>query len=128
MNLNTKLKLEYSFGNCSTTSLWNFISTPSGLSEWFADNVTNDKNRWVFEWENVSQMATVFLNRANHIVRISWLDSSRGYNFEMKIVREELTGTVILEVLDLIEEDELEDQTLLWNTQVEQLQRCMGVH
>ncbi len=128
MNLNTKLYLEYSFGNSSTASLWNYISTASGLSQWFADEVENVKGgNWTFKWDGSAQEAHVAVSRVSNSVKVRWLDFPANYFFEIKIVKDELTGIVSLVVNDLIEEDEVDDQTLLWNTQMEQLMRCMGI-
>ena len=42
-----KLELEYII-NTSPTILFNCLSTPSGLSEWFADDVNIKNDRYTF--------------------------------------------------------------------------------
>ncbi len=125
--LKEKIQLEFSFGNCSVVSLWNFISTPNGLSEWFADNVTQNKNKWTFHWGESSQQATLLFGRSSLSMKFRWIDDCRDYYFEMKIVVDDVTSLVGLVITDFIEEEEIEDHKLLWSTQIDNLMRCMGV-
>lgn len=42
-------RLEYSLKG-SVPVLWKLISTPNGLSEWFADNVQAEDSIYTFQW------------------------------------------------------------------------------
>jgi len=44
----TEFKIEYQLKTASLNVLWNSISTPLGLSEWFADGVTVNDSEFYF--------------------------------------------------------------------------------
>ncbi|MGB0186699.1 MAG: START-like domain-containing protein, partial [Flavobacteriaceae bacterium] len=49
--MSTKVKFELEFPiQASPQLLYNYISTPSGLSEWFADNVNSRGELFTFIW------------------------------------------------------------------------------
>lgn len=45
---------------------------------------------------------------------------------EMRIARHELTGDIVLTVIDFAEEDEQDDCRSLWAAQVDKLKRAIG--
>ena len=44
-----KFHIEYIFDKVSRRSLWNHLTTPPGLSAWFADDVIINGNIYVFK-------------------------------------------------------------------------------
>ncbi len=118
-----KLEMEYVV-NCSPKVLFNRLSTASGLSEWFADNVLVSGKKYTFMWDGTGQEAELVLKKENLIVRFNWLDDD-SY-FEFKITRDELTGDVSLLVTDFSDEDELEETRSLWDSQVTTLKHLIG--
>ena len=56
--MKTKITMEYLL-NTSPKIIYNHISTPWGLSEWFADNVHVRENHYVFVWDGAEQEAEI---------------------------------------------------------------------
>ena len=53
-----KIELEYIFSS-SVKVLFSRLSTPAGLSEWFADDVFQKGNQFIFIWNGSEQPATL---------------------------------------------------------------------
>lgn len=123
-----KVELEFAM-NTSPKLLYNRLSTPSGLSEWFADNVTIKNGKLNFMWEKSEQQAEILYKKQNKIARYKWTDDEDEETyFEFKIVTRELTGDVALVITDFAEDDNDEDDvTELWNTQVAKLKHAIGI-
>jgi len=124
MNVKTKIQLEYVL-NCSPKVLFNWLSTASGLSEWFADDVKIKGKKFTFIWEGSEQTAEMTLHKENKLVRFTWLDENDSY-FEFRITQDELTGDVSLIIIDFAEEDEIKETKGLWDTQVADLKHTLG--
>ncbi|MDO8952911.1 MAG: START-like domain-containing protein [Draconibacterium sp.] len=120
----TKIQLEYVL-NCSPKVLFNWLSTASGLSEWFADDVKVKGKIFTFIWEGSEQTAEMTLHKENKLVRFAWLDEDDSY-FEFRITQDELTGDVSLIIIDFAEEDEFEGTKGLWDTQIADLKHMLG--
>ena len=125
MGQKSKILLEYPI-NSSPTVLYNRLSTPSGLTEWFADDVIVTGKDFIFVWNGVEQPAQLIQIKEGKMVRYKWLDDEDEYYFEFSINRHELTGDVSLVVVDFSEEGEEEEVTELWNSQIADLKRVLG--
>ncbi len=126
MDTKTKIQLEYPI-NCSPKVLFNRLSTASGLAEWFADDVRVKGKDFTFVWEGTEQTAEKTLHKENQLVRYSWLDDElEGTYFEFRITKDELTGDVSLMVFDFHDEEEEDETTELWNTQIADLKHVLG--
>ncbi len=123
-----KYIVEYDFKKVSPSLLWMFLSSASGLSEWFADEVENVGKEYTFYWNKTPQKAILTSTRIGVFVRFHWEDdrNDRTY-FEMRITTSELTGATMLTVTDFAEKDEIEDSKELWDNEIERLQRRLGV-
>jgi uncharacterized protein YndB with AHSA1/START domain len=123
-----KYELEYTL-NSSPKVLFPRLSTPEGLSEWFADNVIVDGDLFSFFWPRSEAKARLAALKENKMVRFEWLDrENRETNyFEFRIDIEELTGDVALLITDFAEPDEKEDAIYLWDTQITDLKRILGI-
>jgi uncharacterized protein YndB with AHSA1/START domain len=119
-----KIQMEYVL-NCSPKVLFNWLSTASGLSEWFADDVKVKGKKFTFVWEGSEQTAEMTLHKENKLVRFSWLDEEDSY-FEFRITQDELTGDVSLIIIDFAEEDEVTETEGLWDTQIADLKHMLG--
>jgi len=122
-----KIQLEFTL-NTSPKLLYTRISTPSGLSEWFADNVQLNGKNFTFFWDDSEQVAKLLMKKANEYVRFQWEDDEgEEAFFEFRIAKDELTGDVALIITDFVEADEIEDTTDLWGSQVNELRRAIGL-
>jgi uncharacterized protein YndB with AHSA1/START domain len=120
-----KLLLEYTFKS-SPSVLYSRLSTASGLSEWFADNVIVRGKNYTFVWDSTEQEAEMIGNRQNDMVRFRWTDCDDECYFEFKVARDELTGDVSLVITDFVEEDETDDAKDLWDSQIAELKHALG--
>jgi hypothetical protein len=124
----TKFKIEYQLRMASLNVLWNSISNPLGLAEWFADGVTVKENEYTFTWEKNDQTAYLIHLKPNDNVRFQWdEDLNTDYYFELKIKVLEVTGELALIITDFAEPGEKDDLILLWNKQIEVLRRKSGI-
>ncbi len=128
--MKVQYELEYPM-NCSPKVLYPRISTPEGLAEWFADEVTSEGEIFFFTWNKIVSKARLLCTKENRMVRFEWIgrdnDSDKNTNyFEFKINIEELTGDVALIITDFAEPDEKEDAIYLWDTEVQRLKSVLG--
>ena len=119
-----KFHIEYIFDKVSRRSLWNHLTTPPGLSAWFADDVTINDNTYVFKWNRDEQEAEVLSVKPEISIRYRWTDN---VYFEFLIHTVELTGATALEITDFAEPDEKKDSINLWDSQVYELKRTLGI-
>lgn len=123
-----KFRLEYPTRS-SKTVLYNCLSTPSGLSEWFADNVDLKDNGkiFVFHWNGSEQEAEVLSAKDKSHIKFRWLDGEEDSYFEFKIEIDPMTHDKVLAITDFADdEEEQEEQTLLWDSQVKELMHVVG--
>ena len=119
--------LEYPI-NSSPKVLFNRLSTPGGLSEWFADDVNLHGAIYTFIWEQTEQQAEVMQRKDNKYIRFHWLgDEDNNAFFEFRLDQDELTGDVSLLITDFAEEDEKNDAIDLWDTQIAELKHVIGL-
>jgi hypothetical protein len=125
--MKNKLILEYPM-NCSPLVLYPRLSTPGGLSEWFADDVNVDGKFFSFIWDKVPQRAEVLQKRDMSFIRFRWEEEEQDSAFfEFRIVADELTNENALMVTDFVDDSEKKETTDLWNSQINALKRCIGV-
>lgn len=123
-----KFHIEYVFDKVSRRSLWNHITTPPGLSAWFADDVIIQEDTYIFKWDKDEQEALVISMKPEASIRYRWTDEEDEIAyFEFKIHTFELTGTTALEITDFATPDDKKDSIDLWDTQVEELKRTLGI-
>ena len=117
--------LEYPV-RCSPSILFEFLSTPAGLQEWFADKVDERDNVFFFSWNGSSQRAEVLESQEEKFIRFHWLDTPKEEYFEFSIEKSEITNQTILVVKDFAEKKEVKDQSMLWDYQVKDLFHRIG--
>jgi uncharacterized protein YndB with AHSA1/START domain len=123
-----KIVLEYTI-NCSPRVLYPRLSTPGGLSEWFADNVNIRGSRYSFFWDNSEQKAEIIQRKENRYIRFRWVDLEEpeaGW-FEFRINTDELTGDTALIITDFIEDEDKSSAIELWNSQIAKLKHVIGL-
>jgi uncharacterized protein YndB with AHSA1/START domain len=121
-----KIEIEYTM-NTSPRVLFPRLSTPGGLAEWFADNVTIKGKQYTFVWEGTGQRAEQAAIRENQMVRYEWLDEDEKTFFEFRLRTDELTGDQALIVTDFIDEGDKEDSINLWDSQISRLKHAIGL-
>lgn len=123
-----KFELEYTL-NCSPKVLFSRLSTPEGLGEWFAENVNVDGDLFTFIWNGSESIARLSALKENKLVRFEWLnlENEEENYFEFRINIDELTGDLALIITDFAEADEKEDSIYLWDSQIADLKRLLGI-
>jgi uncharacterized protein YndB with AHSA1/START domain len=111
----------------SPKMLFPFLSTPSGLAEWFANDVNFKGDLVTFIWDNSEEQAEIISKKANVYIRYRWLEDEDddGY-FEFRIVIDDLTTDVSLLLIDHAEEDEMDETKRLWESQIHNLLHVIG--
>jgi uncharacterized protein YndB with AHSA1/START domain len=123
-----KFTIEYVFDKAARSSLWNHIGTSTGLSGWFADEVSGGNTVFTFSWKNHSMDAQVIGVSPSNYIRFHWLeDEDPATFFEFRLHKNELIGGLMLEITDFIEPEEREAHITLWNTQIKDLKRMLGL-
>jgi len=124
----TQIQLEYII-NCSPKVLFNRLSTASGLAEWFADDVRVKGNFFTFIWGESHEVAQRKNLKDNKTVRFEWIEGESESNnsfFEFIINQDDLTNDVSLLITDFAEEDEIEETSDLWSSQISKLKQQLG--
>ncbi len=121
-----KIELEYIL-KVSPKLLYNRLSTASGLAEWFADDVFIKDKIYTFVWEGSEEVAELIAKKALVSVRFKWLEREDDAYFEFRIENHELTNDLTLYIIDHVEEDEQEEVTILWETQINNLKNTLGL-
>ena len=128
--MDQKVRYEIEFPiNSSPQLLYQYISTPSGLSEWFADNVNSRGEFFTFIWNDSEEKARLASKKTREKVKFKWVDDKgkdTEYFFELHILVDELTKDVSLMVVDFADKDEVEEATLLWENQISDLKHLIG--
>ena len=127
--MSDRIKFEMEFPiKVSQKLLFQYISTPSGLSEWFADNVNSRGEIFIFIWDDSEESAKLIRKTNNDKIQFQWLDDEEtDYYFELRIQFDEITKDVSLIVADYAEdEDEVEESKLLWTNQISDLMKVLG--
>ena len=126
--MDEKIKYEQEFPiHVSPSLLYTYISTPSGLSEWYADNVNSRGQVFTFIWEDVEERATLLSKKNGERIKFQWEeDEDSDYYFEMRIQVDEITKDVSLMISDFAEEDEVEEGKMLWESLISNLKQILG--
>lgn len=130
MRMDVKVRYEMEFPvNSSPQLLYQYISTPSGLSEWFADNVNSRGEYFTFIWNDSEEKARLSSKKSGEKVKFRWVDDNdkdTDFYFELRILEDEITKDVSLMVIDYAEEEELDEARLLWENQISDLKHVIG--
>jgi uncharacterized protein YndB with AHSA1/START domain len=123
-----KIKYEMEFPiHASPSLLYQYISTPSGLQEWYADNVNSRGEYFTFIWEGSEEVARLVSKKKSEFIRFQWeVDKGTDYYYEIYIQVDEITKDVSLMITDFAEEDELEEGKMLWDNMISELKQVLG--
>jgi uncharacterized protein YndB with AHSA1/START domain len=113
---------------CSPSILYNYISSASGLQEWFAHKVvTKSRTDYVFTFDDGQEVKATLLRSVNNkLTRFHFANSQEEEYIEMEIIIDELTEDVALKVTEFCNEDERREIEEVWHTQVETLKDVIG--
>ncbi len=125
--MSNKVKFEIEFViQSSPQLLYQYLATPSGLSEWFADNVNSRGELFSFIWDDSEEEAKLLKRKSDEFVKFAWEGNDDDTYFEMKIIVDEITKDVSLFITDFAEADEVEEAKMLWANQISDLKQVLG--
>lgn len=128
--MDDKVKFDIEFPiQASPQLLYQYISTPSGLSEWFSDNVNSRGELFTFIWDDSEEQAKLLNKKSGERVKFRWVeDEEDGLTcyFEIRIQVDEITKDVSLMVTDFADEDEVDESKMLWTNQISSLKQILG--
>jgi uncharacterized protein YndB with AHSA1/START domain len=121
-----KFEMEFVI-RASEDMVFEFVSTESGLSEWFCDDVNIRDGVFTFDWDGQVQQAKLVKEVPPQLIRYQWLDKNDGSYFEFRIQKDELTNDISLIITDFASDkaDEVSAR-LLWHSQVDKLLHVLG--
>ncbi len=125
MSKKIRYTLEYPV-RCSPGILFEFLSTSTGLQEWFADKVEDTDGLFSFAWNGSAEEADVVASEENKSIRFHWVNTPKEEYFEFSIEKSEVTNLTILIINDFAEKRDIKDQSQLWETQVKELFHRLG--
>ncbi|MCL5129361.1 MULTISPECIES: START-like domain-containing protein [unclassified Algibacter] len=128
MDEKVKYSIEFPI-QASPQLLYQYISTPSGLSEWFSDNVNLRGDMFTFIWDDSEEQAKLLNKKSGERVKFRWLEDDEegnSYYFEIRIEVDEITKDVSLMITDYAEDDEVEESKMLWSNQISSLKQVLG--
>ncbi len=123
-----KIELEYLL-KTSVKVFENLIFTPSGLAEWFADDVNVKDDVYDFHWDGSEERARLISKKLGGHIRWQWLhDEEDGLDtyFEIQYSVDQLTKALVLSIVDYADEEDYDEIKMLWESAVQELKRVLG--
>jgi hypothetical protein len=123
-----KFEQEYIF-KTSPKVLTSFLMTPSGLSEWFADDVNVKEDIFTFFWNGSQESARLLGKKNNEFIKFRWLeDEENGIDsfLEMRYNIDPMTKEVVFNLTSFATEEEMEEVQLYWENAIADLRRMIG--
>jgi hypothetical protein len=128
MSEKVKFEQEHLF-KTSPKVLNNMIMSPSGLSEWFADDVIIKDDIYTFYWDGSEESARLLSKKVNSHLKLRWLEDEEDEldtYLELRFEVDQMTKTVILHLTAFADDDELEESQLYWENTIGELKRVLG--
>ncbi len=111
---------------CSPSILFEFLSTPVGLSEWFADKVDSRDDVFKFTWNGAVDTAYKIEEIEEEYVRYRWDYYNDDEFFEFRVEQSPVTNETILTITDFADKFDIKDSESLWDSQVADLKHRIG--
>jgi len=118
--------------NASKKMLYPYISSASGLSQWFADDVTiNEDKVYNFIWDEEDHKAKMVSHRTHSYVKFEFLpeteeDEDDPAYFELRLEVNDLTQTVFIKITDYSDMDDNEELFDMWEGLIDGLKETVG--
>ena len=118
--------------NASRKIVFQYLSTASGLEEWFAEGVRiNEDKVFIFDFDNEEHYARVASLRINSHVKFEFFDPKDPYEsdhayIEFKLEENELTQSLFLKVIDYSDSYEEDELVAIWDGLISKLKEIIG--
>ncbi len=107
--------------------MYQYLSTPDALGEWFADNVNSRGKLFTFMWDDSEEIAERLSQKNDVFIRFKWVEDEEPETyFEFRIQVDALTKDVSLIVTDFSDDDEVEEIKMFWENQIAELKHTIG--
>jgi uncharacterized protein YndB with AHSA1/START domain len=125
----TKFVGEFEF-SASKKMLFSYISTASGLAQWFADdvNINNTDKTFTFLWDGDENKAAMVAYKVNSYVKFEFIeegDDDPNY-CEFKLDTNELTEATFIKITDYSDAEDVEELGEIWDALVSKLKEITG--
>ena len=121
-----KYEMEFIF-RASPAIIYQFITTPSCLVRWFCDEVDITGDIFTFNWDGAGEIAEMVDDIEEERVRFKWEDANDGEYLEFRMYKSDVTNETVLEITDFCDDDEVEEQRDLWESQISKMRiECGG--
>lgn len=125
-NNKEQIRLEFPI-KASPKIIYSMLTSPSGLSEWFCDDVNIRNKEFDFKWNGSVERALLLSQKENVHIKWKWDDGSEDSEyFEIRIEVDELTNDVALIVTDHADADEKASRILYWDNLIHKLMHAVG--
>lgn len=120
--------------NTSKKIIYPYLSTASGLAQWFADDVViNEDKVYNFIYDGENHYARPVIMRINHHVKFEFFDPSDEEEvdtdhpfIEFKLEENELTQTFYLRVIEYGDAYDEQEQRSIWEGLINGLKEIIG--
>ncbi len=120
--------------NTSKKIIYPYLSTASGLAQWFADDVViNEDKVYNFIYDGENHYARPVIMRTNHHVKFEFFDPSEEEEenhdrpfIEFKLDENELTQTFYLRVIEYGDAYDEQEQGSIWEGLINSLKEIIG--
>jgi uncharacterized protein YndB with AHSA1/START domain len=121
-----KFDMEFIF-RASPAILYTFITTPSCLVRWFCDEVDINEDVYTFTWSGAEENAEMVDDIEEERIRFKWEDAEEDEYLEFRMYKSTITNETVLEITDFCDDDEVDDQKQLWQSQLAKMKvECGG--
>ncbi len=115
----------------SCKMIYPYLHSPSGLADWFAEEVKVIGDCFDFIWDNESHKGRMTSQRLNKSVKFEFLseikeDETEAAFIEFKIENNEITGSTFLKITDFSSMNDKEELAELWSGLVQTLKEKIG--
>ena len=118
--------------NASRKMLFPYLSTATGLCQWFADdvNINNIDKTLIFIVDGDERIAKIDSIKNNRYVKFRFLNNDEkpkdNDTLEFRLEINELTQSVFVRVIEYTETDDLEESYQIWDNLLSQLKEIIG--
>lgn len=120
-----KFTLEYIIRS-SPSILFEFLTQPSNLAQWFSDYCDSQGDIFIFGWGGSFERARQVDVVEDQSVKYHWEHANKDEFFSFRVYKSEIANDTVLEITDFAENKEIKEQTALWDKQVEDLKHTIG--
>ena len=120
-----RIDMEFIF-KASPSIIYQFLTMPECLVRWFCDAVDISDDVYTFEWEGSPEDAELIDDIEEERLRFKWMDAEEDEFLEFRMYKSDVTNETILEITDYCDDDEVQEQRDLWETQVSELRKECG--